>query len=397
MSLSFALERLEAAATVIRTLMERLCVSIVVHADPSTKIAAATPLGEISIGCEQLGRRQQALGWHEPRLTTSAAVISAPLARQTVFPPLEKVLAESETALDRLLASGDVFGLRTVDAPSHIVLAQLKRSIREYQSGPAGALLRTCTDWAAPLRSGIPAIPSRPEFIERPTDARPWRSLSGTAQGRAQILHDMYVDIEISAMEVCARNVLNHPQMPTSFVSDMSRQIWDECRHAAATLERCRALGGPEGGAFYSLKLHHRWAAGDDLVTRLFIEQLVQEGNSLDSVAQLAQLFGAAGDPESQDILAFLAADEELHAWIGNRWALELLAGDLDEYRRKLLEAARIVGVEVPGPSRVAVERRIRAGFPAAVISDMYESQQLIGRTDGVHLARLAALSAPVP
>ncbi|WP_413626202.1 DUF455 family protein [Luteibacter sp. Lutesp34] len=222
----------------------------------------------------------------------------------------------------------------------------------------------------------IPQAASSPsrawELEPRRGDEPSWAALIGTPGGRAQILYDIFADIELSAMEVCAASLVRFRELPVQFKIDMARQCWDEARHASACLIRSEELGGPSIGRRYSLKVWDRWAAGRDVIECLCIEQLVQEGNALDSVESLASSFRATGDARSADLLKVFGRDEELHTAIGNKWvnAIAGMGPDLS-FGQRLRNAAQRIGLTVPGHAPVAFEARRRGGFPESFLQEL--------------------------
>lgn len=255
---------------------------------------------------------------------------------------------------------------RALDGPGLILSTRLTGNVFPRPKSVGGASGMTVVYGATLPIPHVATVPSRDEVLEaRRGDEPAWADLIVSPAGRAQILHDVFADIELSAMEVCATAIVRFREMPVDFKLDMARQTWDEARHARACLIRSEELGGPAVGRRYSLKVWDRWMAGRDVLECLCIEQLVQEGNALDSVHALAASFAAAGDHRSANLLRFFGRDEELHTAIGNKWvglAVSDMAGM--SYAEQIHSAAERIGMSVPGHAPVAVKARRRGGFP---------------------------------
>jgi uncharacterized ferritin-like protein (DUF455 family) len=223
------------------------------------------------------------------------------------------------------------------------------------------------------------ASPQRaPELEPRQGNEPTWASLIESPGGRAQILHDIFADIELSAMEVCAASIVRFRDLPIAFKTDMARQCWDEARHARACLLRCDELGPPAVGLRYSLKVWDRWMAGRDAIECLCIEQLVQEGNALDSVQALSRSFHAVGDVRSAHLLSMFGRDEELHTAIGNKWVTMAAEASPDRpYEVRVRDAAERIGLTVPGHAPVAMEARRRGGFPEPFLRSITPARDL--------------------
>lgn len=223
------------------------------------------------------------------------------------------------------------------------------------------------------------ASPRRASILEPRQGNEPtWASLIRSPEGRAQILHDVFADIELSAMEVCAASIVRFRNQPIAFKTDMARQCWDEARHAQACLLRCVELGPPAVGLRYSLKVWDRWMSGRDAIECLCIEQLVQEGNALDSVQALARSFHAVGDVRSAHLLSMFGRDEEIHTAIGNKWVTLAAEASPDRpYEARVRAAAERIGLTVPGHAPVALEARRRGGFPEPFLRDITTARDL--------------------
>ncbi|WP_036140888.1 DUF455 family protein [Luteibacter sp. 9135] len=224
------------------------------------------------------------------------------------------------------------------------------------------------------------ASPRRaPDLEPRQGNEPTWASLIESPEGRAQILHDVFADIELSAMEVCAASIVRFRDLPIAFKVDMARQCWDEARHAQACLLRCDEIGRPAVGLRYSLKVWDRWMAGRDAIECLCIEQLVQEGNALDSVQALSRSFCAVGDFRSAHLLSMFGRDEELHTAIGNKWVTMAAKASPDRpYGARVRDAAERIGLTVPGHAPVAIDARRRGGFPETFLREITSARNLI-------------------
>jgi uncharacterized ferritin-like protein (DUF455 family) len=293
---------------------------------------------------------------------------------------LEDIHAEVLRLFNAALSADRAAPYAIVDEPTDLVLRMAIVCFDHVAAVEAGrnreGPVRFCQEHLQ-VDFSLPDVPSRPEEMTEHGEDRPsWADLGSTPKGRAQIFHDVLMDIEISAMEVCAANILVFDQMPSVFIIDMARQIWDEARHAEACFRRCMDLGG-QTHATYSRKLWSRWTLGEDLIDKLCIEQIIQEGNALDSVAALSRDFRKYGDEISASLFDFITLDEISHAAVGNRWVLNLLENDVVEYGNRIEKMAERIHVCVPGRAPVSSGARIRAGFPAAYVASLAETQRM--------------------
>lgn len=191
--------------------------------------------------------------------------------------------------------------------------------------------------------------------------------------------HYVYMDVEVAAMEVCAKNIVAYRQMPLDFKLDMARQIWDEARHAIMMRRFLQALGGKEGDYTYSAKVWKKCEKGSNLAERLAIQQVFQEGNALESNFLLTESFRNADNLEMTKCMDFINADEAIHVKIGNFWMHYLLEGDYNAYQATLEKAVNLVNSTLS--SNVEVNRAARriSNFPTPFVDLIEENNKLYG------------------
>jgi uncharacterized ferritin-like protein (DUF455 family) len=186
----------------------------------------------------------------------------------------------------------------------------------------------------------VPSFPARPDnYVRAPEEFVKAKLTLQQSMEPAQIVEIFrraYIEVEISAIEVCARNVVEYRAMPSAFKVDMSQQIWDEARHAELAISVLQKYGAELGDVRYSGRVWMRHAMGDNLEERLAIEQCIQEGNSVDKNWPMIGLFRRFEHHEAAEALEWLVADETQHAAIGNRWLLWLCDGHREKYEAVL-------------------------------------------------------------
>lgn len=285
--------------------------------------------------------------------------------------------ARLSTLLAQLLCDLDASLYATIDEPSHLLLTGavpwLGTELTETAFDPDTVMVAYRGDELLPP---LPTAPAREARLQ--LRSGPGGSLAEwvrTPEGRRNIVHEIFIDIEIPATEACAMNIVLFRDAPLPFKLDMARQVWDEARHATIALRRYQELGGELDLKSYSNNLWNRWSQGADVIDRLCIQQVVQEGNALDSANNLAEVLCEAGDTDSADMFAFFAADEELHTRFGNDWVLRFLNGDEAAYRARVMAAAELIGASLPGKLPVNVPSRLRGGFTPGLVEDLLNRQ----------------------
>ena len=191
--------------------------------------------------------------------------------------------------------------------------------------------------------------------------------------------HYVYMDVEVAAMEVCAKNIVAYRHMPLDFKLDMARQIWDEARHTIMMRRFLVALGGKEGDYTYSAKVWKKCKKGSNLTERLAIQQVFQEGNALESNFLLTESFRNAGNDEMTRFMDFINADEAVHVKIGNFWMKYLLNGDDRAYQATMEKAVGLVNSTLS--SNVEVNRAARkiSDFPDTFVDILEENNKIHG------------------
>lgn len=196
-------------------------------------------------------------------------------------------------------------------------------------------------------------------------------------EGMKRLTFFIYMDIEVPAMEVCARNIIQYRDMPLDFKADMARQIWDEARHAMLLRERLYAMGGDETSYGITDMLWKRYLLGTDLAERLTIQQVIQEGNALDANF-VGDTFRKGGDYVTADIADFINADETVHAGIGNKWLLRLCGNSEQKYEAYIRSCCSKLHVNMPQHPGIDPAMRRYAGFPEWFIEKFSDSTEHI-------------------
>lgn len=200
-----------------------------------------------------------------------------------------------------------------------------------------------------------------------------------TPEGRVRLLHIALINLEIPAIEVCARIIAEFPEAPWELKLDMARQIWDEARHAVMCRDRLLELGGRLGQFPYHHKVWEQAMAGTlqaapgeaadpaarrrRLAERFVTTQRIHEGNGLDQTLLARETLLAVGDPVTARIMDFICADEVNHVRYGNRWIEELTGGGAA--RDALIRAVeeRLGPSALAGPPLVNEPGRLSGGF----------------------------------
>jgi hypothetical protein len=134
--------------------------------------------------------------------------------------------------------------------------------------------------------------------------------------GAGATLH-AHVDTEIAAMELLARCSYEHPEMPEAFHRDISRQVADEARHAAALAVGAAKLGTPLG----------TWTMSTDVYDLHYEYASCKPGSQRELLWRLL-LRNPLHAPEVAPLVRAITDDEAFHLVAGRKWSRYLCGGD---------------------------------------------------------------------
>ncbi len=188
--------------------------------------------------------------------------------------------------------------------------------------------------------SHAPTSPARDlRFAEDADYKYPLLDSSDLEKYVLQLSHTALMNLEIATLECCSRIIIEFfNSMPIEFIKDISRQCWDEARHAEAFKNRISSLGGGLGMFPSKLDL---WNLSTDqsLAIRLTAHQKVGEWIGVDAAIEHARLLTEKGDIESSNILEFIVMEEITHVEIGVKWTKYICENDENRINQILQEA----------------------------------------------------------
>jgi uncharacterized ferritin-like protein (DUF455 family) len=239
--------------------------------------------------------------------------------------------------------------------------------------------LRGASAWPE-VSAGSPERPARDGRFSTSADSPPIDPADPATA--ALFLHNMLMSVEIPSIEVCGRMIADFPEMPWEFVLDMSRQCWDEARHARLCYDRLRQLGGSIGQLAVDTQL---WdlSADQPLDIQLAVQQRLGEWLGVDGAVQAVDALRQHGDLVTAQMFEYVAADEIGHVGYGNKW-IRYLAGNDDqrvwEIHARAVERRASFGKAVNGPVLLPLNRRAceRAGFTVEEIQRLRQSRPVV-------------------
>lgn len=217
--------------------------------------------------------------------------------------------------------------------------------------------------------------PGRPETwqyseqqIIKPMSHQNYDHLIELGEHMQRWLHQVGIDVEINAMEICGRNIVEFRDMPIEFKLDMARQVWDETRHAQMMRRHLKELGSDFGDYTYCNKVWSKYMLGSTLAERLAIEQVLQEGHALEANIPFGEAMNDAGILHIAEMIDYVDADELRHAYFGCKWLIHIHDGSDTAYLDTVRDMA--IRLDMPLAPRGPLQAELRkvAGYPDAFI-----------------------------
>lgn len=173
----------------------------------------------------------------------------------------------------------------------------------------------------------VPDLPARDKRFRLTNDSSVWTNHQKWQDNVIQDIHFLLMSLEIVSIEVCSRNILEFTTLPWDFILDMTRQCWDESRHAKALYNRILELGGEIGG--YPID-YNLWlmTSGLPLAVRLAIHQRIGEWIGVDAAILSVSDCENNNDFISAQIYTYITRDEITHVNFGNKWIRYLASSD---------------------------------------------------------------------
>jgi uncharacterized ferritin-like protein (DUF455 family) len=292
-----------------------------------------------------------------------------------------------------------------VDEPSVLLLEALirdqRRAIEEANNlsrlladifagfaseGPReGALIEVGEPFDAEhLKQGAPTRPARDtRFNEHGPPGLVGDGINFDREQIIALMHMNLTDLEIPSIEACARLILDFREMPWQFVLDMSRQAWDESRHAEAFRRQILEMGGKLGAFGIS---HALWdmATDQSLEVRLGLHQRIGEWIGVDGAFWHAKKFAESHKENLASLFDFVARDEITHVAFGNKWINFLVgstASAVEEVHKLALARRADFGKHEDGPLIFPLNEEAcqRAGFTQPKLGELVEQYRKHG------------------
>lgn len=137
--------------------------------------------------------------------------------------------------------------------------------------------------------------------------------------GQARMLHDL-ASIELQAMELCQRALVEYPDAPVEFREELYRITISEADHLRLCLESLSDLGYQWGDWPVHCALWTAVSAKDSLLDRILIVHRYLEASGLDAGDHLIRRLEGVDAPSVKSVVKQINYEEIGHVEFGSRW-----------------------------------------------------------------------------
>jgi uncharacterized ferritin-like protein (DUF455 family) len=207
-----------------------------------------------------------------------------------------------------------------------------------------------------------------PEFPARDIRTVPIAELRGKPglsqlEGQARLLHDVG-NIELQAMELAFRTLLEFPEAPPLFRTELAALVLSEARHFSLCLDGLENLGFPWGTWPGHLTLWTSVSSEDTLLDRILIVHRYLEGSGLDAGHLIQKRLTGIDSKNLGPILDVIVAEEFDHVQFGSRWFNKICELENRDAASEFKIRLKAVQDRIPKRrEKVNLEVRRRAGF----------------------------------
>jgi uncharacterized ferritin-like protein (DUF455 family) len=186
------------------------------------------------------------------------------------------------------------------------------------------ANIKAACEQALQFRTGdlIPKIPARDALVLK-ADEHPRKKGLSYREGQARLLHDLG-SIELQAMELGYRSLVEFPQAPAGFREELAAITLDEAKHFELCLDAIEKLGHRWGEWPVHTALWESVDSEDSLLDRILTVHRYLEGSGLDAGDTLLRRLDGILESCVHPVVKTIVDDEVGHVEFGSRWYREI-------------------------------------------------------------------------
>jgi uncharacterized ferritin-like protein (DUF455 family) len=189
-------------------------------------------------------------------------------------------------------------------------------------------------------------------------------------EGQARLLHDL-ANIELQAMELAVRTLLEFPEAPQEFREQLAEVALGESRHLTLCLDGIDHFGFHWGHWSAHLALWNAVDAGDSLLDRILIVHRYLEGSGLDAGDSILRRLIGVESKVARHAVELIVREEVDHVLFGSRWYHRLAQEQKIDVEKDFAERLARIAKTVPRREQIARDLRVKAGFTEFEIAEL--------------------------
>lgn len=190
--------------------------------------------------------------------------------------------------------------------------------------------LKSIDDKLAQIQQAVDVALKKPAVFQIPLEAsrdicvlplksHPPKVGFSRVEGQARLLHDL-ANIELQAMELCLRTLVEFPHASLAFQEGLARLTVEEASHLELCLNRLNDLGYKWGDWPIHTALWDAVSVQDSLLDRIFIVHRYLEGSGLDAGEIFTKKLSGVLDSRIESTVRKITEDEIEHVYFGSVW-----------------------------------------------------------------------------
>lgn len=188
-----------------------------------------------------------------------------------------------------------------------------------------------------------------------------------TPEGEARLLHDV-ANIELQAMELGLRTLIEFPQAPDELQKDMQQLVRSEAYHLSLCLDGIAQLGFKWGSWPIHLGLWQAVSPHDTLSDRMLIVHRYLEGTGLDAQEKILNKLASHNSRVAKKIIQIIRDEEIDHVRFGTDWFRKLVLAEGKNPDKEFAERIEYLLQREKHPlpfrrEKIQREVRVQAGF----------------------------------
>lgn len=234
----------------------------------------------------------------------------------------------------------------------------------------------------------IPKTPGRPGEIW-PIKMLPKKPGLSKQSGQARLMHDL-ASIELQALELALRTLIEFPEAPKEFRERLARITQEEAQHFGMCVRVLENLNMPFGQIPVHMGLWESVANDDSLLDRLLVVHRYLEGSGLDAGQTILRRLDSTPNFGVKDVIQIISDEELGHVQFGSEWYRRICAFEKVDPEEDFYSRLNSLFHRIPRRmEKIEKELRFRAGFTEREINSLENLQSRFHSENPVHIKNM--------